>query len=115
MTEEEKSALNIQVQEYCQYWIQLLGLQKWIVLAHIADQIDEKIVYNISTGAASIPVITLQQWEEKYPNIPYDMEIALVRDLLKLLFESKKTTLSLYYLARVLVQFKRTVAQQIEK
>ena len=115
MTEEEKSAINLQIQEYCQYWTQLLGLQKWIVLARIANNVNEKITYNVATGAASLPVIVPQQWEEKYPDIPYDMEIAIVRDLLKLLFESKRTTLPLYYLARVLVQFKRTVAQKAEQ
>ena len=109
MTEDERFVVNAKIQEYCQYWVQVLGLQKWTVIAQITDNIKQKMSYDVNTGTALLPVITEERWKELNPTLPYDMEVMMVHNLLRLLLESKRPTLSLNYLARVLVQFKRTV------
>lgn len=114
MTEEERFQINAQIQEICQYWSQILGLQKWLIVAQITEDPKQKLTYDVATGTALLPVIPENTWKELFPSLPYDMEVAMVHSMLRLFLETKRPSLPLNYLARVLVQFKRTVTTKGE-
>lgn len=109
MTEDDKFLLNTKIQEYCQYWVPILGLQRWIIAAALVDSSKTEMEYDLMTGTASIRLASPEQWSQQYPNLQYDIESVLVANLLRLSLEHKKQSLAINYLARVLIQFRKTI------
>ena len=49
MTEDDKFLLNTKIQEYCQYWVPILGLQRWIIAATLVDSSKTEMEYDLMT------------------------------------------------------------------
>lgn len=120
MKKEELMKLQEAMQQCCNDWVNVLGLQCWSIKVEVYDESFAaelpKLKCDPSVASAKITMPTGDVWKSIYPDFwaPYNMEVHLVAQLLELMMP-KTEPMTRYYLARVLFGLKARISdmQQI--
>ena len=112
MTTEELTNLRELAQQCCDTWANILGLRQWSIVVALEDKTDlieiPDVEYDALIASAKVTVVTGDAWKQVYPDFwaPYNMEVHIIYQLLRIMMDEPVGHTYIYHLARVLFDMK---------